>query len=84
MNGWIDKKKERGLVNKHLRADKLPTGRGTERQREREALSETEIKKIFKNVGERDKKDIKAFHLEEQKIRKSYSPKHSKRRMNAN
>lgn len=61
MNGWIDKKKERGLVNKHLRADKLPTGRGTERQREREALSETEIKKIKKMWVRETKRIQKLF-----------------------
>lgn len=59
MNGWIDKKNERGLVNKHLRADKLPAGRWTERGKEREAVSEMEIKK--KNVGECDKEGHKSF-----------------------
>ncbi len=33
MNGWVDTKEKRGLVKKHLRADKLPTGMGTERER---------------------------------------------------
>lgn len=42
MDGQI-KKEERGLVNKHLRADKLATGIGAERYRERGALSKTEI-----------------------------------------
>lgn len=59
MNGWIDRKKERGLVNKHLRADKLPTGRGTERQRERGFKWNGDKKK--KNVGERDKEGCKSF-----------------------
>ena len=41
MNGWRDEwrgrlKEERGLVNKHLRADMLPAGMGTVRGRERE------------------------------------------------
>ncbi len=35
MNGWIDTKEKRGPVTKHLRADKLPTGMGTERHRKR-------------------------------------------------
>lgn len=41
MNRWVDTKEEWGLVNKHLRADMLPTGM----QRKRKALSAAEIKK---------------------------------------
>jgi len=37
MAGWVDTKEKRGLVNKHLRAEMLPTGRGRERSRGREA-----------------------------------------------
>lgn len=42
MNGWIDTKQSRGLVNKHLRADALPAGVESDSETEKKAPDETD------------------------------------------
>lgn len=44
MNGWIDTKESKGLVNKHLRADTLPAGMESDSETEKKASDETERK----------------------------------------